>query len=311
MMGKFGSPQIGVFAPDGNNYDNPNLNKCPNCGALFDGTICPICKTVCTDRRKQSAPPQASKPVPAKAKKPVVLIVLFVLSLLLNGFLFLFSYAELLVGVDQKKEYNALQDKLTNTEHNAEAIRQQLAEARREYEEFKKSADGFSQLDELQKAAEIARAEADKANAEAALAEAEANKLLAQESYNDAITAKNQKSTQGTLVYEDDYVCIRYFGVEKKASILYDCEAIFLVENKTNIEITIQCSSLAFDGIAFDGVLCSDEIPPQSLGKARVGFDETSTTSPSYISGKLSVIDFSNTLFKYSYNATFVNVNVQ
>lgn len=33
------------------NFDNPKLNKCTNCGALFDGTTCPICKTECPDRR--------------------------------------------------------------------------------------------------------------------------------------------------------------------------------------------------------------------------------------------------------------------
>ncbi len=25
----------------------PELNKCPKCGAFFDGDVCPICKTVC------------------------------------------------------------------------------------------------------------------------------------------------------------------------------------------------------------------------------------------------------------------------
>ena len=29
------------------NNEIPDLNKCPKCGAFFDGEICPICKTVC------------------------------------------------------------------------------------------------------------------------------------------------------------------------------------------------------------------------------------------------------------------------
>ena len=44
-MGKFGSPQLGKFADGYKEIDNPNLNKCPNCGALTDSNICPICKT--------------------------------------------------------------------------------------------------------------------------------------------------------------------------------------------------------------------------------------------------------------------------
>lgn len=70
-MGKFGSPQIGVFSPDGNNYDDPNLNKCVNCGALFQGEVCPICKTACAPEMtagKRKTAKKASDPV--KTRKP-------------------------------------------------------------------------------------------------------------------------------------------------------------------------------------------------------------------------------------------------
>ena len=42
-MGRFGSPQIG-YLRDNDDNDIPELNKCPDCGAFFDGDICPICK---------------------------------------------------------------------------------------------------------------------------------------------------------------------------------------------------------------------------------------------------------------------------
>lgn len=202
MMGKFGSPQIGVFAPDGNNYDNPNLNKCPNCGALFDGTICPICKTVCTDRRKQSAPPQASKPVPAKAKKPVVLIVFLVLSILCNCALAFFAYAELIVYKEKTTEIEALQKKLTNTENNAEAIRQQLAEARRDYNELKQNSEEYLKLDEAQKAAALAQAEADKAAAEAEKIKAEAE-LRRQKEEQEQLEAERRAAEEELLLAEE------------------------------------------------------------------------------------------------------------
>lgn len=50
-MGRFGTPQIG-YLKDNDDNDIPELNKCPECGAFFDGDICPICKTVCPEEMK-------------------------------------------------------------------------------------------------------------------------------------------------------------------------------------------------------------------------------------------------------------------
>ena len=201
-MGKFGSPQIGVFSPDGNNYDNPNLNKCPNCGALFDGTTCPICKTVCADRRvKQAAAPQTVI-VRQKAKKPVALIIFFVLSILLNIALSVILYGAVLLYADQRGENDSLQAKLTSAEHNAETIRQQLADVRHEYADFKKDADSFSQLDEAQKAAAIAQAEADKAEAEAAKMKAD-EELRKQKEEQARIEAERKASEEEARLAEE------------------------------------------------------------------------------------------------------------
>ena len=47
-MGKFGSPQIGRFSDSYEEPDRPDLHKCAECGALFDGDKCPICEAVRT-----------------------------------------------------------------------------------------------------------------------------------------------------------------------------------------------------------------------------------------------------------------------
>lgn len=201
-MGKFGSPQIGVFAPDGNDYDNPNLNKCPNCGALFDGVKCPICKTVCTDRRLKKAAAPQTVIVRQKAKKPVVLIVFLILSILLNGVFALLLFGAILLYSEQCVEIDTLQTDLKNTEHNAETIRQQLADVRNEYADFKKDADGFAQLDEAQKAAAIAQAEADKAAAEAAKIKAD-EELRKQKEEQARIEAERKASEEELRLAEE------------------------------------------------------------------------------------------------------------
>lgn len=75
-MGKFGSPQIGVFSPEGNNYDDPNLNKCVNCGALFQGGVCPICKTACVPEMMAGNRKKKSKPAKKKSKLWIILVVI-------------------------------------------------------------------------------------------------------------------------------------------------------------------------------------------------------------------------------------------
>lgn len=78
-VGKFGSPQIGVFSPDGNNYDDPNLNKCVNCGALFQGNICPICKTVCVPEMMAGKRKTQKKAKKKKSKAWIIWIIILAL----------------------------------------------------------------------------------------------------------------------------------------------------------------------------------------------------------------------------------------
>ena len=61
-MGRYGSPQLG-YLRDSDENDIPELNKCPECGAFFEGDLCPVCKTVCPDEFKAGnrRPPKKSR----------------------------------------------------------------------------------------------------------------------------------------------------------------------------------------------------------------------------------------------------------
>ena len=111
-------------------------------------------------------------------------------------------------------------------------------------------------------------------------------------------------------VYEDDNVTIKFCGIGKD---YYDIDdsVIFYVENKNDFEITIQCSSISLDGIQIDGdPVMSDEVAPLSKAKVYASFESgIDNKNPSFISGVLSVIDWSTEHFM-PYNATFRNVDV-
>ena len=61
----------------------PDLNKCPKCGAFFDGDICPICKTICPPEMKagvrKKEKPDYVKPVKGASLTPFYLRWWFIL----------------------------------------------------------------------------------------------------------------------------------------------------------------------------------------------------------------------------------------
>ncbi len=69
-MGRFGTPQLGYMRDDDDN-DIPELNKCPACGAFFEGDVCPICKTVCPEEMKAGnrKPPSKNSKKKKKGKR--------------------------------------------------------------------------------------------------------------------------------------------------------------------------------------------------------------------------------------------------
>lgn len=113
-------------------------------------------------------------------------------------------------------------------------------------------------------------------------------------------------------VYEDSNVKIEYYDIIKGYPYDWYDSVCFTVTNKRDFQITIQCDSIALDGVQIDGdPSMSDKISPKSIGKIYASYDEGSITNinPSKISGNLRVIDFNydNKHFD-SYDATFVNV---
>lgn len=118
------------------------------------------------------------------------------------------------------------------------------------------------------------------------------------------------KTPVPNTVYEDNNVKIEFDSIGKD-EYNYDDAVIFKVTNKQNFQITIQCDSIALDGIQIDGrPTMSDEIAPKSTGKIYASYDEGSITniSPSKISGVLRIIDFGDDEHFDSYDATFVNI---
>ncbi|MBQ2768085.1 MAG: hypothetical protein IJF49_08440 [Clostridia bacterium] len=86
-MGKYGSPQVGIFAKGNEDYDRPDLNKCPDCGVYFSSDICPICKKVCPEEMR--AGNRESKSIrnnkSNRLKKKIISIFIIVIALFVFG----------------------------------------------------------------------------------------------------------------------------------------------------------------------------------------------------------------------------------
>lgn len=113
----------------------------------------------------------------------------------------------------------------------------------------------------------------------------------------------------GVEVWDDEYVNIKYLGCEWDDD---DQEVVFLVQNKTDVELTFQSNTIALDGISLGYISGSDEVAAQSTGKVRFEVEElVENMFPNTLTATLRVIDFSKTLFgSQSYDAPFVNIDV-
>ena len=116
----------------------------------------------------------------------------------------------------------------------------------------------------------------------------------------------------GVQVYDDKYVTIEFAGcTAEKPYEWSDVEyhANFNVKNKTDAELTFQSDALSFNGISYKVYMGSDEVAPQSTGKISFQMEGVVPTSGiSKTSGKISVIDFEESIFEMSYDAKWVNV---
>lgn len=121
--------------------------------------------------------------------------------------------------------------------------------------------------------------------------------------YNDEIQ-EEQKSENSTIVYEDDNVKISFAKISADG-------VEFWVENLTDLNITIQADSVSVNGISTSDIMMSDDVAPRSTGKVTVGCDDfLINTDVETVSGKLRIIDFSETWNPYYYEVTFSDVSI-
>ncbi len=121
--------------------------------------------------------------------------------------------------------------------------------------------------------------------------------------------SKDAPVSVDVLVYDDEYVEIRFIGCELDRD---DEQLVFMATNKTDSELTFQSGTMAIDGMSLGHVRGSDSVASQSKGKIRFKTDESfPTMAPETISGTIKVIDFNKTLWgSQSYEVPFTNLDV-
>lgn len=119
------------------------------------------------------------------------------------------------------------------------------------------------------------------------------------------IAEKGGTVENNTVLYEDSNIKI-YF------SEITDRGVVFLVENMTDLNLTIQADTVSVNGFSTNDIIMSDDVAPQSKGKVVAKCDDFSAdTAVETIGGQLSVIDFSQTWEPYHYDVKFVNVPIE
>ncbi len=104
------------------------------------------------------------------------------------------------------------------------------------------------------------------------------------------------------VVYQDEKVVISFKEVSADG-------VKFLMENKTDKELTVQADSIAVNGFSSNDITMSDAVAPQSKGYITARTSELSDVgTPATVSGKLRIIDFAGNL--ESYDATFTNIAI-
>lgn len=99
--------------------------------------------------------------------------------------------------------------------------------------------------------------------------------------------------TEDNLLYEDEKIRITYYSFEENN---YDGHTVtFMIENKTDIVLTVQCDAIAIDKYSMDNAIMSSEIIGNSMGKAEAKFMEKFLVdSPTLISGQFRIIDMNS-----------------
>lgn len=183
-----------------------------------------------------------------------------------------------------------------------------------ELDDLHENATGWLEYSQTQKAAAQAQAEADKTNAEAEKVEAELRLKTANEQLSQAEAEEQRKITEGTTIYEDEFVKINYLDIQKEYNYSTSCCVVFLVENKTNSVVIFQSDCLSINGMDLGYISMSDRVSPQSKGKIYAQPRENiNGITVNSISGEISVIDPNGEFLSKtwsSYDVKFVNTVV-
>lgn len=102
------------------------------------------------------------------------------------------------------------------------------------------------------------------------------------------------------VVWENEKVTISFKEVSADG-------VTFLMENKSDKELTVQANSIAVNGFSSNNIVMSDAVAPQSKGYIQAQTSELADVgSPETASGKLRIIDFSGAWD--TIDATFTNI---
>lgn len=115
--------------------------------------------------------------------------------------------------------------------------------------------------------------------------------------------SKKEVEKKQTMVYEDEKVSIYFSKVTSKG-------VEFLIDNKTDKQLTIQCDSVAINGFSVNQIVMSDAVSAKSKGKVIARCDTSDfDTNIEKVGGTLRIIDFEE--MGSSYNANFVDIVVK
>lgn len=131
--------------------------------------------------------------------------------------------------------------------------------------------------------------------------ETETNLETTEES-TEATDNSNEEPIEPTLVYEHDLFDIYYVQSTEEG-------VIFLLENKSDIMLTVQANSVAINGISTNNIIMSDDVTSKSKGFVMATtLDLASAGTPETVSASLRVIDFTDSM--ETIDVQFTNVDV-
>lgn len=126
-----------------------------------------------------------------------------------------------------------------------------------------------------------------------------------QEDVESQDSVENESPDDSVAVYQDDNVKLSFAGIGEDG-------VEFWIENRTDLNLTVQADSVSVNGISTSDIVMSDDVAPQSTGKVVAKCDDFSEDMEvENVGGQFSIVDFSKTWNPYYYEVTFANVSVK